>query len=323
MKISVIVPLYNAESYLEKCILSVLNQTYSNWELILIDDGSNDKSGEIIDMATQRDHRIIALHQENKGAGSSRNKGIDIATGDYVVFLDADDFIDPDYFQLLIPLAKNNDIVFIDAMQLSVTGKRLCNELMSIYEKWDKDRILRSQLTGKISWGAWRKAVRLSLIKENQIYFTEHCIGEETLYSFQLLNATSKIGFIKNKPVYYYINHDESLSKTKMEDPWGSVVLAVKKYLKEKELYEKFADTINAFNISATVVSLDRINQQYKGRKKKEKAIARIEEFYNLYDRNAGIDYKNLSYKAKIFVPFILKKNYFPVFLCSKIRQIL
>ncbi len=106
MKISVIVPVYNAEEYLKNCIMSVVRQTYDNWELILVDDGSSDGSLSIADLAAEKDERIRVIHQKNAGPGAARNRGIKEALGDYVVFLDSDDYIDKNYFQLLVPKAR-------------------------------------------------------------------------------------------------------------------------------------------------------------------------------------------------------------------------
>ena len=98
-KYSVIIPVYNSESTLNKCVDSVLGQTYSNFELILVDDGSRDQSGQIIDEYAHKDNRVIAVHKENGGVSSARNKGIDIATGDYIAFIDSDDWIDSNYLE--------------------------------------------------------------------------------------------------------------------------------------------------------------------------------------------------------------------------------
>ena len=93
--ISIIVPIYNVELYLEKCIESIINQTYKDIEVILINDGSTDKSGIICDKYAKIDDRIIVLHKENGGVSSARNKGLDIAKGDYIAFVDPDDYIEP------------------------------------------------------------------------------------------------------------------------------------------------------------------------------------------------------------------------------------
>ncbi len=153
MKISVIVPVFNAEKYLQRCIESVIAQIYTNWEMIMVDDGSKDNSAVIIDEALKQDKRIVAIHQANAGAGEARNTGLASATGDYVVFLDSDDYIDKDYFSLLLPKAKENDIVFIDIDQVTGDGRLIRSESMSMYKDYDKEKFLRSQMTGKIFWG--------------------------------------------------------------------------------------------------------------------------------------------------------------------------
>lgn len=321
MKISVVVPIYNAEKYIKKCINSVINQTYENWELILVDDGSKDGSSKLIDEAAKEDQRIIVIHKKNEGPGIARNIGIERATGDYIVFLDSDDYLDIDYFSLLIPRAKNNDVVFIDVNQVSLDGEILNKEKMSCYRNWSKDRILRSQMTGKISWGGVRKAVSLKLLKENQIRYTTHSIGEEALYSFQILYTASSIEFIDEKAVYYYVNHENSQSKLKISDPWGEIVECIKNYIKDIGIYDQFANTLNAFNITATVVSLDKIQQIYKGVEKNKIALERIYKFEQNYDKTAGIDGKNMPFKARIFIPYIKRGFFRIVFLCSKLRM--
>lgn len=320
MKISVVVPVYNAEKYLVKCIDSVLKQTYNDWELILIDDGSTDGSADIIDNAAASDKRIIAVHQENMGPGETRNHGIDIATGDFLAFLDSDDYLDQDYFSLLEKKAKNSDLVFIDVLQVTPTGRVLTKEPMSIYENWDKDRILRSQMTGKIPWGGVRKAVSVDLLRKNAIRYTSHTVGEEALYSFRVLYAATSISFVSEKPVYYYVNHEGSQSKTLLDDPWGPVALNIKSFLRDNNLYSEYADTANAFQFTAAVVSLDRIARAYSGNERMQKAKQRVEQLLKSYDQSAGLDTGSMSFKGKIFVPFLKFGIPLPVLICSDLR---
>lgn len=322
MKISVIVPVYNAEKYLKKCLLSVINQTYKDWELILVDDGSTDKSPQIIDNIGKRDARIKVIHQKNAGPGVARNHGLEIAMGDYIVFLDSDDFIDKEYFELLVPKAEKSDVVFVDINQISEKGKILTKEPMSIYKSWEKEKILRAQMTGKIPWGGVRKCVKTELLKKNHITYTAHSIGEEALYSFRIMLAANSVSFIDEKPVYFYVNHENSQSKLKMDDPWGQIVECLRDYFIENKLYQYYANTLNAFNLTATVVSLDRIEQMYEGHEKQKKAKARIKKCLKLYDRSAGIDYGSMSRKAKVFVPFVLREKYEVVLWASKLRNI-
>lgn len=323
MKISVVVPVYNSEKYVNRCIDSVKAQTYTDWELILIDDGSEDSSAAIIDEAAAQDERIVAIHQANVGAGEARNRGIDMSTGDYIVFLDSDDYIDKDYFSLLIPKAEQNDVVFIDVDQVTESGQKIRSESMSIYKSYDKDRFLRSQMTGKIYWGGGRKAASLRLIHAYNIRYTNHKIGEEALYSFQLLSVAEKIGFLDEKPVYFYVNREDSLSRSRDIDPWGDVAEVLAEHIKTLGMYNEYANTLNAFRVTALVVSIDRISRYYNGDKRRKELKKCMEQFKVIYDTDGGIDLNSMSNKAKLFTPFVVKGIIFPVVWASKVRQII
>lgn len=151
MQISVIIPVYNAAPYLVRSVNSVINQTFPNWELILVDDGSKDSSGQICDEFAQRDSRVRVIHQHNAGAGAARNKGMSIAQGEYVLFVDSDDFIEKDYFEKLS--AHTEDLVFIDVDRVSLEGKVVGTEYLSKYSGLNKDEIVRRQMTGRMPWG--------------------------------------------------------------------------------------------------------------------------------------------------------------------------
>ena len=118
-KISIIVPVYQAEKYISKCIESIVNQAYKNLEIILIDDGSTDSSGEICDRYGERDKRIVVVHTPNKGVSAARNCGLDIATGDYITFVDSDDFLDLQMYSEMIQVAEKYscDVVMCDCIK--------------------------------------------------------------------------------------------------------------------------------------------------------------------------------------------------------------
>lgn len=109
-KLSVVVPVYNVEEYLKRCVDSIINQNYPNIEIILVDDGSKDSSGKICDILAAKDKRIKVIHQSNGGLSAARNTGIDNATGDYIDFLDSDDELLPNVFNDLIPLLEQNNL---------------------------------------------------------------------------------------------------------------------------------------------------------------------------------------------------------------------
>ena len=109
-KISIIVPIYNIEKYLPRCLDSILAQTYKNLEVILVDDGSVDNSGMIADKYARNDQRIIVIHQVNKGVSAARNAGLDLATGDYIGFVDGDDYIEPDMYEILMRIIDEQQV---------------------------------------------------------------------------------------------------------------------------------------------------------------------------------------------------------------------
>lgn len=149
--ISVVVPVYNAENYISRCVESVLDQTYCNWQMILVDDGSKDKSLEICQKYANEDNRINVIHQENAGPGIARNAGIAKASGNYVVFIDSDDYIEKDYFQLLS--MHDEDVVFINVRDVDDDGRVLKEDFMAKNKNLSMETILRCQMTGKIDWG--------------------------------------------------------------------------------------------------------------------------------------------------------------------------
>lgn len=150
--ISVVVPVYNAENYISRCVESVLDQTYCNWQMILVDDGSKDKSLEICQKYANEDNRINVIHQENAGPGIARNAGIAKASGNYVVFIDSDDYIEKDYFQLLSK--HDEDVVFINVRDVDDDGRVLKEDFMAKNKNLSMETILRCQMTGKIDWGS-------------------------------------------------------------------------------------------------------------------------------------------------------------------------
>ena len=139
--ISVIVPIYNAENYVNRCIESVLDQTYCNWQMILVDDGSKDKSLEIYQKYADVNNRISVIHQENAGPSIARNAGIAKALGNYVVFIDSDNYIEKDYFQLLAKHDK--DAAVINARDVDKDERVLKENFMAKNKNLSIETILR------------------------------------------------------------------------------------------------------------------------------------------------------------------------------------
>ena len=301
MKITVIVPIYNGEKFISRCFESVINQTYINWELIAVDDGSVDSSWDIMSKYANVDDRIKIFKQKNSGAGMARNFAIQHATGDYIVFVDIDDYFSTEYFKLLS--SHNEDVVFIDVNRVK-NGEVIYQDKLSNYKNEDKSFFINSQITGKIGWAGWKKAAKTNLIKEYNIFYTSHKVGEEALYSFMLLHYARTIGFIESY-VYFHDLRDDSLSQTILEDPWGDVAVYLKDNIIKMGLYDVYAETLNAFILTATIISLDKIVQIYDKKTYKIKAIERLNQYNSQIDKGKKINKRFLTKKALLMLPFI------------------
>lgn len=151
IKISVVIPVFNAEFFLQRCVDSILSQSYQNFELILVDDGSKDMSGAMCDNIASQDSRVRVIHQKNAGAGAARNVGISVANGEYIVFVDSDDTIRQGYLNSLAQ--HDEDVVFVNVDNINGHGKLVKREYMTDFKHLSVDEILRSQMTGKLPWG--------------------------------------------------------------------------------------------------------------------------------------------------------------------------
>lgn len=298
MMISVIVPVYNAERFLKRCVDSVLTQTFKDFELILVNDGSKDSSGAMCDSIASQDNRVHVIHQKNGGAGAARNAGLALAKGEYIVFVDSDDVIDQSYLECLSK--HSEDVVFIDVDDIDESGKIVGGQFMSSYSSCSKDTLLRSQMTGKLSWGGVRKCVKRQLLLENNIRYSNHKIGEEAIYSYLVLRYAKSMGFI-DMPVYHYMQHGDSLSNTIIEDPWGEVATALKLVIQERGDYQVYGDTINSFIETAAIVSLYKMSILYSVFDYKNKAACRWSKMRKQIDNAYPVDRNHQSKSMKLY----------------------
>ena len=313
-KISVIVPVYNAENYLNRCIESVLTQTYTDWQMVLVDDGSEDESLKVCQKYADLDNRIRVIHQENAGP---RNTGIAAANGDYIVFIDSDDYIEKDYFQLLSE--HDEDVVFINVRDVDEDGRVIKEDFMAKNKNLSIETILRRQMTGKIDWGGVRKALKINILRDNNIKYTKHRIGEEALYSFQVLWYAKAVAFI-DKPLYNYVQRGDSQSHLKVDDPWGGVALAMKDKVQEMDLYPKFANTINAFLLTASAVSANCLANNYPFSSFLTEVKRCRRHLEEVIDRKYPIDKNNMSGKARIVGWLLQHGFYLLIWVLAKLK---
>lgn len=209
--ISVIIPVYNVEKYLNKCITSVVEQTYKNLEIIIVDDGSTDQSPEICDEWKKRDSRIQVVHSSNGGAGKARNTALDMATGDYVTFVDSDDYIAPQMYQVLLEqfydgigiVECNYSMVYDDSEEFKEERKIYKIHTYSAVEAMHEninDHIFRQLI--------WNKMYRKDVIKG--IYFPTGKKIDDEFWTYQAIGNASKLIYMDQK-LYAYRQQEQSV----------------------------------------------------------------------------------------------------------------
>ena len=239
-RISVIIPVYNVEKYLERCVNSVLTQTMSDLEIILVDDGSPDASPAICDRYAAAETRIRVIHKQNGGLASARNAGLRTATGKYIFFLDSDDWLEPDGMDLLFNTAEKYQVDFVRYRAIRTGWPGLpenaparvepVRELTEGY--YDRDRILKEiyprllatpQLTlGAIVGACGSLYNRAFLEKNNLAFYEEVKFSEDLIYNAHVVKAAQSFYFLDCPCVYHYYYNHNSISKSFRVGRWQS-----------------------------------------------------------------------------------------------------
>ena len=213
--ISVIIPVYKVEKYLDKCIRSVVNQTYTNLDIILIDDGSPDGCGEICDEWAEKDKRIRVIHQQNAGVSAARNAGLDIASGDYIAFVDSDDYIHTDFLQTLYSniTANDADMAICGYCEVDEQGQSFVSEDKETIEErlLDNTSALEYLSIGKTKNQVWDKLYKKALFAE--VRFPIGKIHEDNFVTPRLLYACTRI-HVTSRELYYYVQNPTSIMHT-------------------------------------------------------------------------------------------------------------
>lgn len=215
-KISIIIPVYKSEKYLKKLIDSILNQTYSNLEIILVDDGSPDNSGHICDSYAKKDERIITIHKENGGTCDARNAGLKIATGEYLMFADGDDWLEKDCVQYLYSLIEDNNADMSMTDSIFTTRDRKQNEKDEIRIWNNKEAVAGIINIFMIPVGPWNKLYSMKIIKENNISFSVPWFGEGLYFSTMAAQYSPKV-VVGHRKVYNYRLNNPNSGCTKKE----------------------------------------------------------------------------------------------------------
>lgn len=208
--VSILLPVYCVESYLETCLNSIINQTYKNLQIVLIDDGSLDNSYKICQSFAEKDDRIEIYHQENMGVASTRNHLLEKVKGEYLLFVDSDDWLELDMIEYLIKEIQNNssDIIVCNVVSNKIVFK---TKQQNNVKAWDQEQFISLFLRHKeINGSLWNKLIKTQLIKGLK-FDPQISYGEDALFFWQILQRTNNV-VVTDRKLYHYRMNDNSIS---------------------------------------------------------------------------------------------------------------
>lgn len=299
--ISVIIPVYNVSNYLEQCVKSVVSQTYKNLEIILVDDGSTDQSGVLCDQIKKRDDRIIVKHQDNKGLSAARNAGIDLATGQYIFFLDSDDVLELNCLMRLHNNLIKNDLDISCCHYTEFIAGNIVPQDLRMYYSFSPDDFMIKYFDAKFKNGvviACNKLYKAALWKE--IRFPEGLIHEDEFTTYKLIYKSNRIGYDFFVGYYYRKDNMQSITSNKI----GS------KHMVALDAYENYLEFFSEKSLlyhSMLVVYMHYMwvmNKRYI-LSKQEKQIIKSRFKNHLKE---FLQYKGYSFvkKIKVFIQYLL-----------------
>lgn len=308
-KVSVIVPVYNSMPYLRLCMDSILQQTYQNIEVIVIDDGSSDGSAVVCDEYQKKDSRVRVVHNANHGVSYSRNRGIDMSTGKYIVFIDSDDTIEETYIEALVSAEADNnvDLVFCNVNYIPLRDMKLvCLDR----ERVDGDFFDDYYKLRPILSSPWLKLYKNDIIKNNEIYFSEDIsYGEDQLFNFRYFYFVKSYTFINQCLYNYYRRSDNSLSQIQnMKNFYDSIyIISMEENLLEKKNVKNKESVIMLMHTSLMWWYIEDGDNTYQGFRKRMNEIKKV---FNFAGRNLPLK-KRLVLKALQYDANILLYIYF------------
>lgn len=267
IKVSIVIPVYNVEKYLDKCIKSVLKQTHENLEIIMVDDGSTDNSGKIADSYLDKDSRIKVIHKKNEKVSVARNTGIDAATGEYVCFADADDYLLPDYVEYLLKLAVENDadVALTKDMFTTFHPNQVDGDQIQIKTP---EQATIDILTYNLPIGVYCKIFKREFLGK-EIRFVPHIyIGEGFNFNTMAFQRANKV-VEGNRRVYFYRRDNPTSATTKFSlDKWENAIYAIENIHKDMILHSDRLET--AWNYANWHTHCDAFNFLVMAKEKKE-----------------------------------------------------
>ena len=340
-KVSIVIPIYNAELFLNRCLESIVNQTYENLEILLIDDGSSDNTPKLCDQWAQKDARIKVIHKQNEGPGIARNYGIDIATGEYVCFFDSDDYLEPTAIELALNAALEtaSQAVAFGHDKLSPSGELIYTKKPSVPKKiFEGEEVKKVFLPMALSKNAetgedwnlllssWCSLFSLDAIRQNNWQFvSERKIFTEDFYSItELYGYLSKI-CVLDMVLYHYIENETSFSKkynperySKINYFFEEMIVLSRKIGCEKELDAPIRTVYLGFIIWA----LKQIVASKEAFRIKYKNLKNVITDKHLQQRLKLHKYQGENISKKILFTLLKRRMIFLSFVMVRIRNL-
>ena len=215
-QISIIIPVYNSEKYLRKCFDSIMNQTFTDFEVIVINDGSKDHSGEICDHYAKVDSRFKVFHKTNGGVSIARNTGIEHASGEYITFIDSDDWVDEDYLQMMMSVAITDCDLVVSGIICNYTDRKFKTlKTNDAYFSSNDAHQLHSLIKSRLYYGPCNKLYKSNIIKQNKITFPQEIsYGEDRIFNYHYISYVDNIQSVSYAGYHYLKLNTGSLTTT-------------------------------------------------------------------------------------------------------------
>ena len=341
--ISIIIPIYNSASYLGKCLDSILSQTYADFEVICIDDNSTDNSLEILQKYSEKDARIKVIHKKNEGVSLARNAGLDVAQGEFLLFVDSDDWIEKYTCEIAIQKIRQEEADIVMWPYIRERGNESKKKVIfnhdtifdqtSIQEKLHRrmigiiDQELEQPENADALCTVWGKLYRRSIVEENHIRFYDiRKIGsyEDGLFNLQYFQYANKAIYVNQYFYHYRRTNDFSITKvynSHLNRQWASLFKIMADYIADYNLNEKYVQALkNRISLSLIPLGINEISQ--KGSvKNKIVGIKRVICSKGYKSAIKTLDIKFMPFHWKIFFMAAKVKNAFAVFVLLSIMQ--
>lgn len=239
-KFTYIVPVYNVEKYIQKCVMSIMEQNYKNIEIILIDDGSTDKSGAIIDKLASKDSRINVIHKKNEGVSTARNLGLIRAKGDYILFIDGDDYIDKDYTDYFYKMLSDTACSIAVNTKFYNIIERTQGDI-SNFEVLKAEEVIEMMYYGILNEAVWNKAYSRKFLLENEISFDKNIwFGEGMLFNIKCFQYVDNIAVGSRRLYHQTWNPNSAMRNFNLESNY----CGIKSLHLQKQLWKKYTPDI-------------------------------------------------------------------------------